>query len=134
MSETLKKLLAEQGYGPAEAAAKRLGIFFDDNAARQAKQFQVAIAELKGELSGLGVALGQSAIPKFTTLLTMMEGTLPTVKEFGLRMLAVQAAMTGVGIPLGGQTVERGGRTRPRPSAQAMTDFFLVRVQSPYGG
>ena len=122
------RILAEQGYGPAEAAARRLGVFFDDNAARQAKQFQVAIAELKGEMGGLGVAIGQSVIPKFSTLVTMIEGTLPTVKEFGLRMLAVQAAMTGVGIPLAIK-LWKDADAQGRNSTQVMTDF-LLRVKA----
>ncbi len=122
------KLLAEQGYGPAEAAARRFGIFFDDNAARQARQFSIAMSEIKAELSGLGLAIGESVIPKLTGLITSMVGTLPTMKEFGLRMLAIQAAMTGVGIPLAIK-MWKDADAQGAKSQQSMTDF-LTRIQS----
>lgn len=62
---TTLKILAEQGFGPAEAAARRMGIFFDDEGARQAKQFQVSIKELTAEFAGVALTIGKTVLPAF---------------------------------------------------------------------
>lgn len=69
--ETLK-LLAEQGYGPAIARAKEFGMFFDEDHARQAKEYTVEVQQLKGELSGLGLTLGQAVMPAISGFIAVL--------------------------------------------------------------
>lgn len=122
------KLLAEQGYAPAIAQAKRMSMFFDDNAARQAKQFKVALADIEAQFSGMGVAIGQSALPAFSRLMTAMQGMEPNLKALGLRLLAIEGAMTGVGIPLAIKMWKQADAEAGK-ATQEMTDF-LLRVQN----
>lgn len=63
------RLLAEQGYGPAIALAQKMGVYFDAEHARQAKDFQTAWNELQGTLSGFAVTIGQKVIPPFISLM-----------------------------------------------------------------
>lgn len=60
--ETLQ-MLAEKGYGPAIEQAKKFGMYFDDNAARQAKQYTEAMNQLKAGFSGIGTMIGRALIP-----------------------------------------------------------------------
>jgi hypothetical protein len=122
------KLLAAQGYGPAEAAARRFGIFFNDEQARQAKQFEIAIMELKGQLSGIGLAIGEKVLPDFQRLMASMVGMEPNLKALGLRILAIEAAVTGVGIPLAIKMWKEADQAAGQ-ATQQMTDF-LLRLQN----
>ncbi len=121
--ETLK-LLAEQGFGPAEAAARRLGIYFDGDAARQAKEFQVSLSEMKGELSGLALSVGQKALPAFEKFVVSLAAIGNGVKEFGLRLLAVTAASTGLGFPLAIKLWKEANQVGA-DSTKVMTDVLL---------
>jgi hypothetical protein len=122
------KLLAEQGYTPAIAQARRLGMFFDDNSARQARQFKAALADMRAEISGLGLSIGQEVVPMFSRLMTAMQGMEPNLKALGLRIMAIEAAVTGVGIPLAIKMWKEAD-VQANQATQAMTDF-LLRTQS----
>ena len=60
---TTLRILAEQGYGPAIAKAHEFGMFFDAEHAAQAKQYEVEMEQFKGQMVGLGLAIGQYVIP-----------------------------------------------------------------------
>ena len=120
------KVLAEQGYGPAEAAARRFGIFFDDESARQAKQFQVELKEIQINLAGIGMAIGQKVMPYMKEWMTGLFAMMPRLEAWGLRILAVHAALTGVGIPLAIK-MWREADAKFKESNQIQTDM-LVRV------
>jgi hypothetical protein len=86
------RFLAEQGYGPAIAQAKKFGEFFDTDSALQAKEFKVALTNLKAEIAGIGMAIGQKAIPFFTAWAVGVVGLGVELHALGLRMEAVSAA------------------------------------------
>ncbi len=92
------KLLAEEGFGPAEADAKRFGEFFTGESARQAYEFTIGMKQLGNEMSGLGLKIGEWAIPQFNNLFAIMAGGLPLLESVGLKLLAVAAASTGYGL------------------------------------
>ncbi len=92
------RLLGTQGYGPIMEDAKRFGGFFGEKAAQQAFQFTSAMRELTAEISGVGIAIGQRAIPYFTNLMAIIAGGVPLLKSFGEKILAIDLALTGVGI------------------------------------
>ena len=94
------KLLGSEGYAPAIEQARKFGMFFDDNAAAQAKQFQGAMAALKSEISGVSIAVGQNLIPYMHEFVINMAGAIPALEAFGLRVMAIQLALTGVGLPI----------------------------------
>jgi len=89
------KILAEQGYAPAIAEAKKLGLFFDDNAARQAKQFSDSLAILKAEASALGVAIGQKAVPAFSALARALQSIGPDLRSSFWGASAAILALSG---------------------------------------
>jgi hypothetical protein len=125
--ETLQ-LLATQGFAPAIAEARKLGIFFDDASARQAKQFQIAIKETTAELAGLGLAIGQKVIPAFLQWITGLQGLLPSLEAWGLRILAIEAAMTGIGIPAAIKMWKEAD-AKLKESDQVQTNF-LIHLQN----
>jgi hypothetical protein len=92
--ETLH-LLAEQGYGPAEAAARRMGIFFDSEGAKQAKNFQNAINDLKGTYEGLGTSIGQKVTPYMTAFVENCVFAIPYLQAYAEAILAGGEAMIG---------------------------------------
>ena len=110
------------------ASARRFGIYFDDSAAAQAMRFKVALADLGAQFSGLSVAIGESALPMFSRLMTAMQGMEPNLKALGLRILAISAASTTVGIPLAIKMWHEADKAAGE-ATQAMTDF-LLRAQS----
>jgi hypothetical protein len=79
---TILRQLAEQGYGPAIEKAKQMGIFFDADHARQAKDFQTAMNNLTTTLDGLAVTVGQKVIPFFTAMMV-------TIMNMGHEMSAL---------------------------------------------
>lgn len=90
------KMLAEQGYGPAIEKAKQFGIFFDDNAARQARQMQLETKGLTAELSGLGLELGQKLLPAVKTAISAITyEVVPGLESWGLKIEGVALALSG---------------------------------------
>jgi hypothetical protein len=81
--ETLK-LLAAQGYGPAIKQAKRMGLFFDDEAARQAHDFAVQIATLKANFEGLSTSFGRSVIPVVNSLTAALFNMQSSMRDSGV--------------------------------------------------
>jgi hypothetical protein len=124
--ETLK-ILAEQGYGPAEAAARRFGLFFDDTSARQAKNFQVALGDLKAELSGLGLTIGQSVTPAIQDMLQRLHGMGANLMGSWFKLGAVGAAIAG-NFDLAKKMWAEANEEYNK-SQQAQTDF-LVHTQN----
>lgn len=94
------KLLAERGYAPAIEQAKKFGMFFDTQSAANAKQFKIAVADLRAELSGMGVTLGTKLIPAITNFLTTMNSLGGRWVAYGHAIAAFHLALTGVGLPL----------------------------------
>jgi hypothetical protein len=92
---TSLRILAEQGYAPAIEKAKQFGIFFDDNAATQAKQFSAAIAEMKAEATSLGMSIGQWAIPQIKNWMQGLQGIIPHLEAFGHAIAAIGLASIG---------------------------------------
>jgi hypothetical protein len=82
------KLLAEQGYGPAIEQAKKLHVFFDDKAAQQAFQYTIQMRQLKAEISGLALVVGQELVPKITEWLAQLH-TIPY--EIQLLKIGIEA-------------------------------------------
>jgi len=80
--ETLK-LLAEQGYGPAIEQAKKFGIYFNEDSARQAKEFQVGMKTLNAELSGLGLVIGEKLLPSLLKLVAALMSIKPAAEAAG---------------------------------------------------
>lgn len=66
--ETLK-LLAEQGYAPAIEQAKNFGVFFDEDSARKAREFEVEWSQVKLTLGSVAMVLGRDLIPAMSGLL-----------------------------------------------------------------
>ena len=86
--DTLKSL-AEQGYGPAIAQAKKFGLFFDDHGAEQAKKFTIQWADLKAQLGGLALSLGQTVVPAFEKLLVVLVGMEATASNAFYKLKAL---------------------------------------------
>lgn len=118
------RLLADQGYAPAMAQARKFGIFFDENAARQAKQFQVAVAGMSSEFEGLGLSIGQRALPKIKELMLGLPGFTKNLQAFGERYLAINLAMTGVGLPAAIK-LWKDADANIKAADQAVTDFSV---------
>jgi hypothetical protein len=68
------RLLAEEGYGPAIEKAKQFGLFFDEKAAAQARQFTIEWNSLKAEFHSVALEIGESLIPAFNELFRIMSG------------------------------------------------------------
>jgi hypothetical protein len=125
------KLLAEQGYAPAIAAAQRLGIYFDDVSARQAKEFRVALADLEGQASGLGLKIGSELIPKLLSLSAMLVGA-------GVQAHVAGELLASVGLILVGKIGDglKEGKQGFKDLSNVMGDLtqaqtdFLARVQA----
>jgi len=90
--ETLK-LLATQGYEPAIAKAKELGIFFDEKSARDAKQFTLALNSMKAELSGMALTLGKEVMPYAEEFLAWLHTLKTNLEVDALRAEALAAAL-----------------------------------------
>src|SRR5581483_5006724 len=61
--ETLK-MLAEEGYGPAIEQAKTLGLYFNQQAAQDAKAFEIAMKSLTASLTAVSREVGSVLIPR----------------------------------------------------------------------
>ncbi len=92
--ETLK-LLAEQGFAPAIARAKELGLFFDQQGAQQAKAFIVEIKTMQAEVNSLSLVLGKELIP---ALMRVAEGWLAITERFRAEGFLSEIAEWGHGI------------------------------------
>jgi Lambda phage tail tape-measure protein (Tape_meas_lam_C) len=124
--ETLK-LLAEQGYGPAIEAAKKFGIFFDDEAARQAKQFAVQLAATKAEFEALALTVGRAVIPAFQGWMQGLQGIGPQLEALADHAKVVAFVLEG---NFAGAAKAWRDASRPmREAVQAQTDF-LVHTQN----
>lgn len=73
------KLLAEQGYGPAIAAAKKMGVFFDDAAAANARKFSVELKDMEAQASGLGLSIGTYLLPVIKQFVEDVHNSLPYI-------------------------------------------------------
>ena len=117
------KLLATQGYAPAIAEARKLGIYFDDASARQAKGFQIAVREMTGELSGLALEVGKSVLPAMKDLFAGLHSMGGWWEAQFHRMGAVMLALTG---QWGAAKAAWSEATADiKASEQAETDFLL---------
>jgi hypothetical protein len=124
--ETLR-LLAEQGYGPAIEQAKKFGIYFDADKARQAKEFQIAMDQLQASISALSLVIGTEAIPWFTKWAAIIAGLGPGLAAVGYRMKAVWDLLT---VNIAGWRADMAAAdVKTRESVQAQTDF-LVKIHS----
>ena len=120
------KLLAEQGYAPAIKQARAFGLFFDDASARQAKQFQVALADMQATLSGMGLAIGERLIPVFKEFAVAMVGLRSYAPTLGKLFMAWGEVATGHVVE-GLKDYAKGLKGLPgayRESLQAQTDFL----------
>jgi len=68
------KILAEQGYGPAIEQARKFGMYFDAASAAQARQFTIAVSEMKAQVSALALTIGQEAIPYIRDWMIGLQG------------------------------------------------------------
>jgi hypothetical protein len=64
--------LAKEGYDPLIERAKRLGQYFDAESAARAREFKIQLAEMKTEMSGLALVVGQSLVPALSQLSTLL--------------------------------------------------------------
>ncbi len=124
------RLLAEQGYGPAMDAARRFGIFFDDNAARQAKQFTVQMSALEGQLSGMVLTIGQRLVPSLGNWMTGLRGTGSAALDLAVILLklgaiSVATATLGAGLPAAWAMWKEGNKLLDQ-NAQAQTDYMTL--------
>jgi len=114
--ETLR-VLAEQGYAPAIAQARKFGEFFDDNSARQAKQFKVELADINGTLAGLALTLGQKVVPALTDFMVKVVG----VQAFQAKLVEGVSPLWGP-LKMSAAVAENYGAAM-KAANQAMTDF-----------
>jgi len=70
--------LGREGYDPLIERAKRLGQFFDAEAAARARQFKIELASLKAEASGLALVVGQQLVPTLSELAQLLSVKLQT--------------------------------------------------------
>jgi hypothetical protein len=102
------------------AAAQRLGINFDDEHARQAKNFQVELKLLEGEAAGLALTLGNKLLPTLTRMLLVLVGMGPTISNIADKM-GHWYSMIG---PMAAVQFFRGLTGSSKEATQAMTDFL----------
>ena len=102
------------------AAARRLGINFDDEHARQAKNFQVELKILEGEAAGLGLTLGTKVLPTLTKMLLVLVGMGPTISNIADKM-GHWYSLLG---PMAAIQFFRGLAGSSKEATQAMTDFL----------
>jgi hypothetical protein len=127
--ETLK-VLAEQGYAPAIAKAKEFGIYFNPEQAKQAKEFQIAMAQLKGELSAFAIVVGKEVIP---TIIGMTQG-LQGLGAFIDRMKSVKSILISASGPLGPLIAAYiDAKDAAKDSEKAQTDFLVSLDQMTAG-
>jgi hypothetical protein len=91
------ELLARQGYGPAIEQAKKFGIYFDENAAKQAHAYVIEMHRLEGELSGLGLKIGSVVVPALAQWMAELHTVNYEVKllEIGLEAQALSLINVG---------------------------------------
>jgi hypothetical protein len=68
------KLLAQQGYGPAIEQAKKLHVFFDEKAAREAHEYSLQMKQVSASLEGLGIGVGRFVMPTVARLTLLLTG------------------------------------------------------------
>ena len=96
MTNTLTlQYLAKEGYGPAIEKAKKFGMFYDDKSAAQAHNFVEEMNRLKAEIEGIALRIGQWLVPRINEWLAGLAGLLPRLEDWGLKIKAVAAAMSG---------------------------------------
>lgn len=71
------QLLAEKGYGPAIEKAKQLGVYFDNESAAKARQFELAWTDIQNRFAAVAQIAGVQLLPVMSALLrnivTMVE-------------------------------------------------------------
>jgi hypothetical protein len=136
------KMLANEGYGPAIEQAKRLSVFFDEKAARQAHEYQMEMRTLAAQISGLALVVGREAVPVLERLAGILSakvetgvggGIIQLFRDWAAGAFYVQANIATLGGGLGHfeDVIKRitlaiaGGSKE----AQHMTDE-LIRMQT----
>jgi len=87
------KRLAVEGYEPAIEMAKKFGVYFDANAAREAHSFMIEIDTLKAEFSGMALTLGRELLPYLTAFLAWLHTAEENVKVMSLRLEGLGTVM-----------------------------------------
>lgn len=109
------------------AAARKFGIYFDDEHARQAKQFTIAIAIMRGELGALGLIIGQTVIPWLTNWMQGIQGLSARWEAF------TKVLGAGVALMVGDLDAAKGlwgeYQDASKRADQTQTDF-LVNLQN----
>jgi hypothetical protein len=136
------KMLANEGYGPAIEQAKRLSVFFDEKAARQAHEYQMEMRTLAAQISGLALVVGREAVPALERLAGILSakvetgvggGIIQLFRDWAAGAFYVQANIATLGGGLGHLedvikriTLAIAGGSKER---QHMTDE-LIRMQT----
>ena len=68
--------MGSSGLAQFQARAEETGNILSENAAGAAKQYTIAMADLKGELSGLALQIGEKVVPALVTMTIQIEGLL----------------------------------------------------------
>ncbi len=120
--ETLK-YLAENGFGPAIAQAKKFGMYYDADSARRAKMFQVQMETLRATLSALALTIGKAVIPMFSGLMQNLSGWIPQIEDYADRIKAVALAMTGQ--VAASTRAWEDAKKHAQEALQAQTDYLV---------
>jgi hypothetical protein len=136
-NEALSQLLSRGWMGNVEAlkawaesadagagAAKRFGIYFNDDTARQAKQLTVEWTALKNSLSGFGATLGREFIDPLRSGMLQLVGFIAMLEELQKHIKLSAALFPGGGLAV----LAEAAKNMPAmlgAATQAMTDFRL---------
>ena len=125
---TSLRVLAEQGYAPATAEAKRFGQYIDDAHAEQAKKFAAALDLMKSRAAALTLVIGAQLIPIAEKAMVVIVGMIATISKLvdNLKWLAVP----GLGPAI---AFFKGIHDSSSTATQAMTDF-LTQVDAVTAG
>jgi hypothetical protein len=102
--ESLKEL-AEGGFATAEQKAKDFNQYYDDERARQSKEFDRAWQSLKSTLAGVADTIGSSLIPAFADMFNAMSGRMGTTEN--LSRMEEEMRKFGFAISTTGQIISK---------------------------
>jgi hypothetical protein len=122
------KAVAEQGYAPAIAQAQKFGMYFNDESARQARQFKSELAEITATASGFGLTIGQKVVPSLVSLMTQLVGMAAMMGELQKHISLSTALLPGGGLVVLAEAAKHSSDML-KAGTQAMTDF-LVHAKS----
>jgi hypothetical protein len=91
------KMLANEGYAPAVEQAKKLHVFFDDKAAREAHVYRIEMGQLKAEISGMELVIGRSLIGPISKWIAMIHTVSYEVELLKIGLKAQAVSMLNVG-------------------------------------